>query len=210
MIGADYSLEEIVRRNNVKRSRLETVKTIAQLSGVVLLIPAILMVIFEGGERAISFTGMLTGLYLVLCLAMTPLNIIWGIRGGLACKKPFGLHAFGFSVVHGIAHLKASGYALSSLTAEIGVLMGVLAALIMLPLALTSNDWAMRKLGKNWKRLQSMSYVVGLLVATHTLMAGSPFGIFLILLLAVRLPPIRKYFLKRREGRQASEPQPAA
>lgn len=194
----------------MKRSRLETVKTIAQLSGVVLLIPAILMFILEGGGRAVSFTGTITGLYLTLCLAMTPLNIIWGIRGGLACKKPFGLHAFAFSVVHGIAHLKANGYALSALTAEVGIVLGVLATLIMLPLALTSNEWAMRKLGKNWKRLQSMSYVVGLLVAVHTLMAGSPLGIFLILLLAVRLPPIRKYFLKRRDRRRASEPQPAA
>ncbi len=190
--------------------KLETVKTIAQLSGVVLLILAILVVVLRGGERAVAFTGVLTGLYLALCLAMTPLNIIWGVRGGLACKKPFGLHAFVFSVVHGIAHLKANGYALSALTAETGVLVGVIAALIMLPLALTSNKWAMRKLGKNWKRLQNMSYLVGLLASVHILMVGGPFAILLILLLVIRLPPIRKYFLKRRNRRRASEPQPAA
>jgi DMSO/TMAO reductase YedYZ heme-binding membrane subunit len=209
MIGIGYSLEEMIRRNEVKRSKSERVKTAAQLSGVVLLIPSILLIIFEGGKAAVSVTGIITGLFLILCLAMTPLHIIWGIRGGLACKKPFGLYAFGFSVVHGIAHLKANEFALSSLTAETGIMAGVIAALIMLPLALTSNEWAMRKLGKNWKRLQSMSYVVGLLVAAHSFMLGYPIGIIFILLLAVRLPPIRKYFLKRRDRRQASEPQPA-
>lgn len=47
------------------------------------------------------------------------------------------------------------------------MLVGIAAWLLMLPLALSSNKWAMRHLRAGWKRLHQLIYVVALLVLVH-------------------------------------------
>ena len=72
------------------------------------------------------------------------------------------------------------------------ILVGIIALLTMLPLALTSNRWAIRKLGKKWKPLHRLVYPLTLLAIVHFLWqvrakdVGEPaiyLAIFLFLLL---------------------------
>jgi sulfoxide reductase heme-binding subunit YedZ len=52
------------------------------------------------------------------------------------------------------------------------IVIGMSALIMMVPLALTSNDWAVRKMGgANWRRLHKAVYAIVLLGATHNVMA---------------------------------------
>ena len=72
--------------------------------------------------------------------------------------------------------------------------------MILLPLALTSNQWAMRKLRKNWKRLHRLVYLAGILVIIHFVWLVKSdirdplaYGALLTLLLVLRIPAARRY-----------------
>jgi sulfoxide reductase heme-binding subunit YedZ len=49
---------------------------------------------------------------------------------------------------------------------------GLAALILTLPLFLTSNNWATRKLKSNWKRLHRLTYVIGWLIFGHVLLGG--------------------------------------
>lgn len=55
---------------------------------------------------------------------------------------------------------------------------GLLALLLATPLFLTSNNYSVRKLGKNWKKLHRLVYPIMFLLILHTAMQGRDFQIF--------------------------------
>jgi sulfoxide reductase heme-binding subunit YedZ len=72
--------------------------------------------------------------------------------------------------------------------------------MILLPLALTSNQWAVRTLRKNWKRLHRLVYLAAILVVIHYVWLVKSdirepllYGALVIFLLALRVPNIRRY-----------------
>jgi sulfoxide reductase heme-binding subunit YedZ len=99
-------------------------------------------------------------------------------------------------------------------------LVGFAALLLMIPLAATSTKWAMKKLGKRWKLLHKLVYLIGVLVVFHYIwLSKSPFpqpalfAAIVGLLLLVRLPAIRQAILrwrnewKRRKRTAVAPPQ---
>jgi sulfoxide reductase heme-binding subunit YedZ len=150
----------------------------------------------------VIYSGIVAGWFFTLCLAMTPLYIIWNVRSGQKFKKPFGLLAFVYTMLHGFAYLVDENYDLAALTRNPSIVNAVLATLIMLPLALTSTPGAMRRMGKNWKRLQRMTYLAAILIVLHSRI----FGLVLLILLMVRLPPVRHYLIQRRSKSTHKEP----
>ncbi len=52
------------------------------------------------------------------------------------------------------------------------LILGFAAFLILLSMALTSTDWAVRKLGRNWKRLHSLVYIAIILIVIHSSLIG--------------------------------------
>ena len=56
---------------------------------------------------------------------------------------------------------------------QIGVWLGIVALLLMLPAALTSFDWAQKALGNRWRKLHLLSVPALLLAAGHTILVGS-------------------------------------
>jgi sulfoxide reductase heme-binding subunit YedZ len=116
----------------------------------------------ESGEWAARF--------LVAALLVTPLIRLVPALGGLRRhRRAIGLAAFGTSLVHLGLYLAAMG-AIDVVLAEItapGIWTGWVALLLLLPLALTSNDAAMRRLGRNWQRLQRLAYPAALLTLAH-------------------------------------------
>ncbi|MCA9994275.1 MAG: sulfoxide reductase heme-binding subunit YedZ [Anaerolineales bacterium] len=159
---------------------------------------------------------------LLLSLAVTPLNIIFGWKQILPLRKPLGLYAFLYVVVHFLIFTWLDyGLNLALIVDEVVnkrfALVGFTAFLLLIPLAATSTRWAMRKLGKNWKRLHQMVYFIGILAIIHYLWAVKTvttkpfvFTIILVLLLVVRIKPVKQAIIslrrnwEKRAVRQAS------
>lgn len=159
--------------------------------------------------------------FLLLSLAMTPLNNYLGWRGAVRLRKPAGLWAFGFTAVHLLYYLDE--YQLTMLVwpiQQIFLVFGLLGFLILLALAITSNKRAMRRLKKNWKRLHRLVYLAGISVGFHAILATNAskrifvrdpdilpefvfYFLLVIILLAVRIPLVRQTLQKVTTKRKA-------
>jgi len=154
---------------------------------------------------------------LVLSLACTPLNTIFGWRELLKRRRALGLYAFMYATVHVIIFVDLDyGLAWSLILRTVFdkpyILVGMTSFLLLIPLALTSFDiWKVR-LGKNWKRLHQVVYFIAPLVILHYAMSKKgniltlqgdivrPFiyGLVLLLLLTFRIKPIRTFLASLR------------
>lgn len=159
---------------------------------------------------------------LLLSLAVTPLNILFGWKQILPLRKPLGLYAFLYVVVHFLIFTWLDyGLNVALIVDEVVnkrfALVGFTAFLLLIPLAATSTKWAMKKLGKNWKRLHQTVYFIGILAIIHYLWAVKTvttkpfvFTIILVLLLVIRIKPVKQAIItlrrnwEKRAVRQAS------
>jgi sulfoxide reductase heme-binding subunit YedZ len=149
-------------------------------------------------------TGTMALLLLVLSLAATPLNALFGWRWALPLRKMLGLYAFFYASLHALTFFVVDyGLDLALIWADVGekryIYAGSAAFLLLLPLALTSTRAAMRRLGKNWKRLHRLVYVAAPLAVVHYLWAVKSdirlpllYAAVLALLLALRLPALKR------------------
>jgi sulfoxide reductase heme-binding subunit YedZ len=124
-------------------------------------------------EALLHPTGELAARLLIVALALTPLSRLLPrarpLRWLLAQRRAFGLAAFGYALLHTLFYLGAMG-SLDDILAEalaIGIWPGWAALFLMLPLALTSSDAAMRAMKGGWKRLQRLAYPAALLTLVH-------------------------------------------
>lgn len=124
-------------------------------------------------EELLHPTGELSARLLILALALTPLVMllprVQPLRWLLRHRRAFGVAAFGYAALHTALYLGAMGN-LDDILAEalaIGIWPGWAAFALMIPLALTSNDAAMRALKAGWKRLQRLAYPVAVLTLVH-------------------------------------------
>jgi methionine sulfoxide reductase heme-binding subunit len=119
-------------------------------------------------------TGLATLRLLALTLAISPLRrlfprLSWLIK----FRRLLGLFAFFYASLHMLTYVALySGFSVAAMGNDIAkrkfITMGVAAYLLLLPLALTSTTWAIRKLGgKNWNRLHSLIYVAVICGVIH-------------------------------------------
>jgi len=133
-----------------------------------------------------------------LLLACTPLHIVTGWRWPLMLKRPLGLYTFLYALMHYFVFSSAFGFAVgATAAATVSSFMlgfGFVAVALMAPLALTANRFSMKKLGRNWKRLHSLTYVVAVFIIFHMFALGQGGGLalFYCLLLGVRIPAVRR------------------
>ena len=117
----------------------------------------------ESGKWAIRF--------LLACLSMTPLNTYFGWSSAIKLRKSAGLWAFGFACLHVLFYVREAKLGWLTLTMPSYLALGLTGLVILSTLAITSNRWAMRQLGKAWKRLHRLVYLAGIVVVTHSLLA---------------------------------------
>lgn len=175
----------------------------------------------------VLFSGKSGLILLVLSLACTPIARLLGWNNALQVRKALGLWGFGFACFHCLFFLQGKqlfiGMNLGSelwqaLLDMVGIVRygskvpyaeaGVYALLLLIPLALTSNRLAMRRLGKNWKRLHRLVYLAVPVALYHywwrtiTEFPVPPapgywqpilFAVVVSLLLIVRIPSIRRW-----------------
>lgn len=161
-------------------------------------------------------TGFAAISLLVLSLATTPLHTVFNWRAPSKHRRALGLYAFFYAFLHvGIYIALDYGFNLNLLLADTFekryTLVGSLAFMLLLALASTSFSWAMRKLGKNWKRLHKTVYLAAPLVVIHFAWARKGdifslqgdvlqpliYGLIVIVLLGLRIPAIKTFFTKR-------------
>jgi sulfoxide reductase heme-binding subunit YedZ len=155
-------------------------------------------------------TGYTTLMLLAIGLGITPVRrlsprLSWMIK----FRRLLGLFAFFYATVHMLAYVALyAGFNLNAMIDDVAkrrfITMGVLAFTLLVPLALTSTNWAIRKLGgKRWNRLHRLVYlaaVAGLIhywwqVKTGVLLP-LPFTIAIGILLAAR--PVYGWIRARR------------
>jgi glycine betaine catabolism B len=124
-------------------------------------------------NHALHVTGTLALVFLLLALVITPLRWATGWGGWVAFRRALGLYAFFYSIIHlGIYIGLDRALSLSSTFHEIWMRrflqVGVAAVLLMVPLAGTSTNGMVRRLGaKRWKLLHRAVYLVAALGVLH-------------------------------------------
>lgn len=140
--------------------------------------------------------------FLVVGLAITPLRRYVGLNL-LKFRRAIGLLTFYYISLHLLVWLVLDVQILSQIWADIlkrpYVTIGMTAFLLMVPLAVTSNNWSVRRLGPRWRQLHRLVYVAAILGCVHFIWLVKGFQIepFVYLavvsgLLALRIPKRRK------------------
>ncbi len=86
-------------------------------------------------------------------------------------RRKIGLICFLFSIIHGVIIAQTRGLDMLSLNTYIDYFTGLGSILIFAILAVTSNNWSIRKLRKNWKKLHRLTYFALMLLILHLLLA---------------------------------------
>ena len=116
--------------------------------------------------------GKWTLIFLCLTLSMTPLRKITGISQWILYRRMLGLFVFFYASIHLLCYVGIDyQFAITDIKNDIVkhryVLVGFLAWLLLLPLALTSSDNMIRKLKAHWKRLHRLIYLIAILGVLH-------------------------------------------
>jgi sulfoxide reductase heme-binding subunit YedZ len=167
-------------------------------------------------EAVLNQTGLLALVFLVGSLACTPLKVLFGWTWPIRIRKLVGLMAFGYAALHFLTYAVADqGLALRTILEDITkrkfIAVGFLALVLLVPLAVTSTNAAVRRMGfPAWKRLHRLAYVAAALGVIHFVWrvkkdATEPFiyGAVLAVLLGIRVVEAVR---KRRQSRPAPRP----
>lgn len=123
-------------------------------------------------------TGEFSARLLLVTLAVTPLSLMWPkqpwTRWLRQRRRYFGVATFTFGVPHLIAYLVKLGELTDIVEdgMEPGIWTGWLALLLFVPLALTSNNSSVRRLGPRWKTLHKLVYIAALFSFAHWILVA--------------------------------------
>jgi methionine sulfoxide reductase heme-binding subunit len=167
---------------------------------------------------------------LFLCLLVTPMVTLTGQRWFVPLRRWYGIMmaccSIGDALAAGLTDNFAGGF-LGRVAGHAFELMGFFMVMLVIPLLITGNHWAQRKLGRYWKRLQRLTYLIWGLLAAHLILlegfgfehgsngsgfAGDGDPVFhqrlyqysacSVFLLTLRLPPVKRWIAARqKEGR---------
>lgn len=138
--------------------------------------------------------------FLLLALAVTPVRLVTGWNAVARLRRMLGLFAFTYVVLHLLAYTGLDqGFDLVGLWNDvmkrIYITVGMTAFVMLLPLAITSTDAMIRKLGgARWRALHRLAYPAGVLAVIHYFLmikAGyqqpTIYAVILAVLLGIRI-----------------------
>src|SRR5687768_18083275 len=156
-------------------------------------------------EFATRTTGMLTLIFLSLTVAVTPLRKIFGINSLVKVRRMLGLFAFFYGSLHLLTYVWFDRlFNFISVGQDVVrrpfILVGMTAFLLMVPLAITSTNKMVKRLGgKRWGRLHRLVYLAAVAGVIHFWMLVKSdirlpltFAFIILFLLGYRL--LLKYF----------------
>jgi methionine sulfoxide reductase heme-binding subunit len=170
-------------------------------------------------QAAEQRTGLIALTLLLLSLACTPLNILFGFSQAIQRRRALGLYAFFYASLHMLLFFVVDygldwGTIWETLVQKRYMIAGMGAFLTLIPLAVTSMRWWMKRMGKNWTRLHRLVYLAGGLALVHFawVVKGNIlqlrgdvrrvvlYGAILVLLLVVRIPSLRRTIVQARRS----------
>jgi sulfoxide reductase heme-binding subunit YedZ len=182
----------------------------------------IVLDLFTGGlganpiEAVLNRLGFWTLTLLTASLVPTPLRTLLGWTWPARIRRTLGLLAFTYATLHllwyvGVDQALDVGLLVEDVTKRKFMAVGFTAWVLLVPLAATSTDRAVRRLGyARWKRLHRLVYVAALLGVVHfvwrvkaDLRRPSVFVAAIALLLAARLVPWAVRLARERRARGA-------
>ena len=161
---------------------------------------------FNGGLGAnpIEFitrsTGTWTLVGLMLTLAVTPVRRLTGRNELIRYRRMLGVFAFFYASLHFTTYIWLDQFfdpasILKDIYKRPFITIGFAAFLLLLPLAITSTNAMMRRLGRRWQQLHRLVYLIGFLGVLHywwlvkkDLTQPLIYGLVLLVLLSLRLP----------------------
>lgn len=145
-------------------------------------------------------TGMLTLIFLILTLSVTPLRKVFGLNQLIKFRRMVGLFAFFYGSVHLLTYIWFDRFFnFLSIGQDVArrpfILVGILGFFLMVPLAITSTNKMIKRMGgKRWGKLHRLVYLAAIAGVIHFWMLVKSdtrlpitFGFILLLLLAHRI-----------------------
>ena len=156
-------------------------------------------------------TGIQALTFLLMSLACTPLSSVFGWHFLIPRRKALGNYGFLYALVHVATFFGLDyGFDLWAIWRDVGtkwyIIIGLTAFLLLIPLAVTSFKYWMKRLGKNWRKLHNLVYIISPLGVIHFLLSvkgdifnfrgniSEPvfYGLIAAVLLVMRIPPVKK------------------
>lgn len=159
---------------------------------------------FNPIQEATFRTGKTALILLILSLSVTPIYVIFKFKQVIPLRRLLGLYAFGYAALHGYIFIGLDygftwDYIKEAVFLKRYALVGFTTFLTLLPLAITSTKSWQRKLKKRWKQLHRLTYLSGILAIVHyvwlvksDIWEPLTYGAVLLIILAIRLPFVRK------------------
>ncbi|MFA7552764.1 MAG: protein-methionine-sulfoxide reductase heme-binding subunit MsrQ [Spongiibacteraceae bacterium] len=124
------------------------------------------------GKALVLATGIWALRFLLLALAVTPLRQVTRIHELAQLRRMIGLYAWFYASLHFLVVLTyLLGWSWTIFIEEFSerpyMTLGITAWVLMVPLGLTSNRWAQRRMGRRWKSLHKAVYLIGVLACAH-------------------------------------------
>lgn len=152
----------------------------------------------DPGKAIVLFFGEWTIRFLVITLALTPLRTLLEETWPIRVRRMLGLFTFFYASLHLVS------YAVFLLELDLGniardlvkrpyISVGFAGWLLLLPLAVTSTNAMVRRLGRHWRSLHRLVYCVAVLAVLHVFWLAKSsyfdaffYGSLLLFLLASR------------------------
>jgi len=159
-------------------------------------------------EKLTHETGEWTLRLLLATLSLSPLRQWTGQAAWIRLRRILGLYSYfycccHFSIWFIADHSLDPGSMIEDIVKRPYITLGFSAFLLLLPLALTSNQAMIRRLGKKWKSLHQLVYLVLVLGVLHFIwqvkadyLEPGIYAIIAMILLVHRIGPIKRLKLK--------------
>jgi sulfoxide reductase heme-binding subunit YedZ len=150
-------------------------------------------------EFVIRSTGTWALSFLLITLAITPLRSLTGASWLVALRRMLGLYTFFYACLHATGYLWIDQWfdwteIFKDIAKRPFITVGVATFIALIPLAATSTNAMMRRLGRNWKSLHKLSYYIAMTGVLHffwlvkkDVTQPTIYAVVLAILLGVRL-----------------------
>lgn len=167
-----------------------------------------------------SFMGFLTLTTYIITLLPTNLLIVFPDTKKtripqklIKYRRLIGLLSFSLACIHGFIFFKQRNFDVCDPKTYVVYFQGGATFIIFTLLAITSNDWSVKRLKKNWKKLQQLTYLAMFLVTWHIWdkMAGhwtylTPIAIIAMISIIVLF--FCRLWIKHKSKQEKSQPEP--
>ncbi|MEN8169562.1 MAG: protein-methionine-sulfoxide reductase heme-binding subunit MsrQ [Pseudomonadota bacterium] len=138
--------------------------------------------------------------FLLITLTVTPLRKFTGWGWPMRLRRMLGLYAFFYALLHLSSYIVLDQFFYwpeiwADIVKRPYITIGMINFLLLIPLAITSTNKWMRRLGKNWLRLHKLIYPIAIGAVVHYLLLAKVitaeplvYAVLTTLLLLSRLP----------------------